>query len=480
MAMGWGATILGRATARKRCGERSGLSPIALVSDESILLIWGIFAAPLIPVDRFMRRTLFLIPHEIAGIPVFGIGWALGLMVLAAVVVTLYRVKSGESAGRYWTQHGLLWALFAAAVVAFLPSVELVNIRGEAVGLPIRGYGVMLLMGIVAAVGLALNRAQRYGIGEEVIFGIAPWAIIGGILGARLFYVIEYRDQFFYGDLVSSLKRALNFTEGGLVVYGSFIGGFVAGGFHVIRNRLPLLRLGDVVVPTMFIGLALGRFGCLLNGCCYGGAYEDHWSALRFPNGSPVFQDQLTSGDLIGVRLTPERDRIEAVQSQSLAEARGLNRGDSVSQFGPVRSVELADPQRPAEDTPFGLVAVVEGVEHYWPANELPANARPVRATQVMSAVGGLALCIGLCFLSRFVRRDGMIMLIGFISYAILRFAMEMLRNDEPGQFGTALTISQWVSVMVLVGSTIAMAWLLRRPWADVADLTDNALAGEA
>lgn len=415
-----------------------------------------------------MRRTLLLIPHEIAGIPIFGFGWALGLMVLAAIAVTLYRVKAGESAGRFWAQNGLLWAIFAGVIVLLLPSVELVNVRGEAVGLPIRGYGVMLLLGIVAAVSLALNRAKRYGIGEAVIFGIAPWAIIGGIVGARLFYVIEYRDSFFYGDFISSLKRVVNFTEGGLVVYGSFIGGFVAGGYHVVRNRLPLLRLGDVVVPTMFIGLALGRFGCLLNGCCYGGACEDNWSALRFPNGSPVFQDQLASGELIGVQLSPERDRIAVVQSDSLAAAKGIKPGDSVSQFGPVRSVELADPRRPAEDTPFGLIAVIQGVEHYWSASDLPSTAQPVRGTQVISAIGGLTLCIGLCYLSRFVWRDGMIMLVGFIGYAILRFGMEMLRNDEPGQFGTALTISQWVSVIVLAASTITMAWLLWRPRGDV------------
>lgn len=410
-----------------------------------------------------MRRTLLLIPHEIAGIPVFGFGWALGLMVLAAVAVTLYQVKKGESASRYWAQNGLLWAIFAGVVIALLPSVELVNVRGEPVGMPVRGYGVMLLLGIVAAVGLALNRSKRYGISEEVIFGIAPWAIIGGIVGARLFYVIEYRDQFFYGDFISSLKRVANFTQGGLVVYGSFIGGFLAGAFHVIRNRLPLLKLGDVVVPTLFIGLALGRFGCLLNGCCYGGACQDDWSALRFPNGSPVFQDQLESGELIGVQLSPERDRIVAVKPNSLADAKGLEPGASVSQFGPVQSVELADPQRPAEDTPLGLIAVVDGVEHYWSAADLPSRALPVRGTQVMSAVGGLALCLGLCFLSRFVQRDGMIMLVGFIGYALLRFGMEMLRNDEPGQFGTSLTISQWVSIVVFVLSSLAMAWLLSR-----------------
>lgn len=411
-----------------------------------------------------MRRTLFLIPHEIAGLPVFGLGWLLGLIVVAAVAVTLFQIKRGQPVGQYWASHGLLWAIFAAAVILVLPSVELANVNGQPVGLPIRGYGVMLLSGIVAAVALALQRAKRYGIAEDVIFGIAPYAIIGGILGARLFYVIEYRDQFFDGDLLASLKRVANFTEGGLVVYGSFIGGFIAGAVHVVRNRLPLLRLGDVLVPTMFIGLALGRIGCLLNGCCYGGACEDHWSAVRFPNGSPVFQDQLARGDLVGIELSPTKETILAVQAGSLADQRGIRPGDQVDQFGPVRSVELADPEKPAEETPLGLLAVVQGTEHYWSANDLPGRALPVRGTQVISAIGGLTLCVALCVLSRIAFRDGIIMLVGFIGYAILRFVMEMLRSDEPGQFGTSLTISQWVSVIVLVLSTATLGWLLLRP----------------
>jgi len=245
-----------------------------------------------------------LIPHEIAGVTVFGFGWLLAILVLAAAAVTFYRIKRGQSPREFWSQNGVVWGIFAAIIVFLLPSVELRNIGGQAVGLPIRGYGVMLLIGIVAAVWLALQRARRYGISHDVIFAIAPWAIVGGIIGARLFYVVEYREQFFYGDIFASLKRVANFTEGGLVVYGSFIGGFLASAFHIIRNRLPLLKIGDVLVPTMFIGLALGRLGCLLNGCCYGGLCEDNWSALRFPNGSPVFQDQLASGELIGVRLS--------------------------------------------------------------------------------------------------------------------------------------------------------------------------------
>jgi len=407
-----------------------------------------------------MRRTLFLIPHEIAGVPVFGIGWILGLMALLALAISLYRFRQGESVARYWSRHGLLWGVFAVAIGILLPSVELVNVQGEPVGLAIRGYGVMLLSGIVAAVWLAIERARRYGISEEVIVGIAPWAVLGGILGARLFYVIEYRDQFFDGDLLASLKRVANFTQGGLVVYGSFIGGFVAGAVYVIRNRLPLLKLGDVVVPTLFVGLALGRFGCLLNGCCYGGDCADGWAALRFPNGSPVYQDQLSSGKLIGVQLSADRNQIEAVAVGSLAAARGLKPGDSVERLGPIRSPELADPTRPEEEVPLGLIAVVDGVEHYWSAKDLPSVAEPVLGTQIMSAIGGLSLCIGLCIASRFIRREGLVMFIGFTGYAIMRFAMEMLRNDEPGQFGTTLTISQWVSIVVLVGSAIGIAWI--------------------
>jgi phosphatidylglycerol---prolipoprotein diacylglyceryl transferase len=410
-----------------------------------------------------MRRTLFLIPHEIAGIPFFGLGWLIGLMIIAAIGVTIHQSRRGDGAVAYWTRNGLLWAMFAGAILFILPAVELVNVRGEPVGLPIRGYGVMLLSGVVAAVWLAIVRARRYGIGEEIILGIAPWAVVGGILGARLFYVIEYRDQFFYGDPISSLRRVLNFTEGGLVVYGSFIGGFLAGTIYVARKRLSVLVLGDVVVPTMFIGLALGRIGCLLNGCCYGGACEEGWTALRFPNGSPVYQDQLASGELIGVRLSEDRSRIESVRPGSPAAGRGLMVGDRVAQFGPVRSVELADPKRPMEEAPFGLIAVVAGTEHYWSADDLPPVADPVRPTQIISAIGGLALCLSLCLLSRFVSTPGFVMLIGFAGYAVLRFIMEMLRNDEPGQFGTQLTISQWVSLVVLAGSVAGLFWLVRQ-----------------
>lgn len=407
-----------------------------------------------------MRRTLLLIPHEIASVPVFGFGWVLGLMVLAAIVVTACLAYNKQRPLQYWKSNGLVWAIAAGVIAWVMPNIELLSATGQPVGMAIRGYGVMLLLGVTASVALALWRARRYGISEEVMLGIAPWLLVGGIVGARLFYVVEYRDRFFTGDLGSTVRNLIDFTGGGLVVYGAFIGGFLAGSVYVLRHRLPFLTVGDVIVPCLFIGLSLGRLGCLMNGCCYGNACEDDWASLRFPNGSPVFEDQLNSGELLGIRLDGQGTEVKSVEPGSLAAREGIAVGDTISKLQSVRSVEEVDPTRPAEDAPLGLMAIVNGKEFYWPASRFPATANPVRASQVISSLGGLILCLSLCLFSRFVQRPGIVMLVGFASYAVLRFGMEMLRNDEPGQFGTTLTISQWVSVVVFLLSCGALVWL--------------------
>ena len=407
-----------------------------------------------------MRRTLLLIPHEIASIPVFGIGLVLGLLIAAAAVVTMTVIARKQNVTEYWLSNGLIWLLGAAAVVFLIPNIELTAPDGSPVGMAIRGYGVMLLAGVAVSVWLAIVRGKRYGIDPDTMLGVAPWVLVGGILGARLFYVVEYRDQFFMGGVVSTIKSLVNFTEGGLVVYGSFIGGFLAAMVYILRHSLPFLRMGDAIVPCMFIGLSLGRIGCLMNGCCYGNTCEDHWSALRFPNGSPVFQEQISSGKLLGLTLSERGDKIIAVAENSPAAARGIVPGGGVESLDSFRSLQEADPKKPVEDAPIGAVAVIDGKEHYWSASQLPLTASPVRASQLISSIGALALCGMLCFISRYLHRDGWVMLIGFASYTVLRFVMEILRNDEPGQFGTELTIAQWVSVVVFALSLIGMAWL--------------------
>jgi len=417
-----------------------------------------------------MRRTLILLPHEIASIPLFGIGWILGLILVGALGVTIYLRFRRERPLDYWKSNGLMWAIIAGVAMFVMPNIELESAVGVPVGMAIRGYGVMLLLGVAASITIAVMRGRRYGIPDDVMFGIAPWLLVGGIVGARLFYVIEYRDKFFTGELGSTVRNLINFTEGGLVVYGSFIGGFLAGVFYVRRHRLPFLRMGDVIVPCLFIGLCLGRLGCLMNGCCYGNACEDHWTALRFPNGSPVYHDQLASGELVGMNLDSSLAKVESTEPESVSAVAGIKAGDRVSKLDVVRSLEEADPLKPVEDVPLGLLVVVDGKEYYWAASQLPATANPVRPSQLLSSLGGLFLCLSLCFFSRFSYKNGVVMMVGFASYAVLRFGEEMLRNDEPGQFGTSLTIAQWVSIIVFSLSCGGLVWLRVRDSIGVRD----------
>lgn len=423
-----------------------------------------------------MQRTLFFIPHSLFGVPVFGFGWVLGILAIAFLLWLWLVWRDGRSVADELRQNGLLWGVAAVVVTFVLPAVEIESYgNGPPVGIAVRGYGVLLLLGVSSAVGLALLRARRAGIAADDIFGLALWLFVGGIGGARLFYIIEYRDHFVGEDLGATVRRLIDFTRGGLVVYGSIIGGTVAMVLYSLRRRISPLRMGDVIIPCLFLGLFFGRIGCLMNGCCYGGRCEEGPTALKFPAGSPVYSRQLTEGELLGLTIEPTNGRsagdgetagrVVAVAPDSPADRRGIRPGSTVEriQLAPP-PLGTVNPQTPADDTSqLSVVAVVDGDPVVWHAAELPRRALPVRPAQVISSVLGLTICVLLLLVSRWVPlREGALMAIGFITYAIGRFGLEMLRSDEPGQFGTWLTISQWVSLVVVGLSLLLMIYIYR------------------
>jgi phosphatidylglycerol:prolipoprotein diacylglycerol transferase len=358
-----------------------------------------------------------------------------------------------------------MWAAFLFAIWWVLPRVEVTNVDGEPIGMAIRGYGVMLLLGVASAVALAAYRAKQRGIDPDVIYSLVPWAFIPGILGARLFFVIQYRDQFIGDSLGETVGNMLRFTEGGLVVYGSFIGGFIGVTYYILRHGLSWLRLGDIIIPCLFIGLAFGRIGCLMNGCCYGGRCEESRFALHFPATSPVYDDQIRSGELLGFRYDASTRVIESVRKGSLADQAGIRAGARLDALADDRtSLETAPRSIPKEDAATGVIATIDGKRYRWGTDELPTRALPVYPTQLISSVSGLLLCLGLCSLPTGRMRDGSVMMLGFAGYAIMRFVLELIRVDEAGQFGTSLSISQWVSLVVLACSVTGLAWLYWSP----------------
>jgi len=155
---------------------------------------------------------------------------------------------------------------------------------------PVYGYGVMLVLAFVSSTWLAWWRAQREGLDPEVIFDMAFWVFLSGLVGARLFYCIEY-----WGSEIHNLWEALQYWRGGIVYYGGVVGGAV--GFFGYRwfHPFPLRPYVDALAPAIAIGTCFGRLGCFLNGCCFGDPCDLHWG-VSFPAHSPPWEHQFRSG----------------------------------------------------------------------------------------------------------------------------------------------------------------------------------------
>ena len=159
-------------------------------------------------------------------------------------------------------------------------ALELLGLR---IPLRIYGYGLMLVFGFLSGIYLARRRARRMGENPDDVTHVGLLALVGGIVGSRAAYIIQHWDAQF-ADAPNKLTAVLNVTSGGLIYYGGLIAGTVLVLAFLWIKRLPVRRYLDIVAVSLMVGLAFGRAGCLLNGCCYGGACDPDWAlGMRFP-----------------------------------------------------------------------------------------------------------------------------------------------------------------------------------------------------
>jgi phosphatidylglycerol:prolipoprotein diacylglycerol transferase len=107
---------------------------------------------------------------------------------------------------------------------------------------------------------------------------LAPWLIGGAIIGARALYVISYWREDFAGQPIWEIFK----IRSGLVFYGGLIGSSLGTIIFTRRNKLPLWKIADILSPSIALGHAFGRIGCLMTGCCHGRACAWPW-AIHFP-----------------------------------------------------------------------------------------------------------------------------------------------------------------------------------------------------
>jgi phosphatidylglycerol:prolipoprotein diacylglycerol transferase len=249
--------------------------------------------------------------------------------------------------------------------------------------LPIFGYGTMVLLAFVSGTALAQYRARRAGYDPAIIFEATYWTLVCGVLGGRLFYIVQHGDQVFAGakGVAEHLIAAVNLSRGGLVLIGAMCGAAI-GVLALCRYRkLAVWPLLDLLTPSIFLAVGFGRIGCHLYGCCFGDPSTLPWAVTFGP---------------------------ESAAYQTLVE-RGF---------------------------------VAKGA----------AACMPLHPTQLYSAFDGFLLALVTYAYTPFRRHPGQVFALGMILYPITRFFIEFVRADELGQLGTGLTISQLLSIGMLVG----------------------------
>ncbi|MDA7950228.1 MAG: prolipoprotein diacylglyceryl transferase [Pirellulaceae bacterium] len=436
-----------------------------------------------------MLKTLYTIPHEILGLPLFGLGWLAILWLVGGLLFFGFLYKAEGTFSANAKGHLPLYFLILAIILFLLPNLEEPIIRsenGQALGgggLAIRGYGFMMLLAVLSGVGLALWRGKKAGLLPETIFSSSLWMVVGGIVGGRLFYTLQYFEGFLRYeqnslDIRATIFAFLNVSQGGLVVYGAAIGAILALAIFCSREKIRLLKILDVIAPSLFVGLALGRIGCLLNGCCFGGYCENPTLGFHFPEGSPPYIRQLEEGAFEGFLLTTAKteDGVDLVVGEvypgMIAEENRLMKGTILRE---INDAQFPEKNRLTQEeiliqgrkelTRFTTLRLRDdqGNRYQWVRPERPTESLPVHPTQLYSAGAAFALAFILIVYTPFRLAEGAVFALGMTIYPVIRILLEIVRTDEPGFAGSLLTVSQWVSVILFLATLSLWGYLFSK-----------------
>ncbi|MDA0265098.1 MAG: prolipoprotein diacylglyceryl transferase [Chloroflexi bacterium] len=199
-------------------------------------------------------------------------------------------------------------------------------------------HGVMTFVAVAVAVYLVAKWGGREGMNVDSIYSVAVWAIIGGVIGARVLHVIDFWNEVYRDDFWS----VFSVWSGGIAIYGAIIGGFIGGALYImIRNsnwflalwgtvfpfmgdphpaNLPGIgRLADITAPALLIGQAIGRVGDVINGEHFSTLSNLPWAVIyTHPNSPGIFRPpthpavayELLFDLLLLVAIWPLRDRL--------------------------------------------------------------------------------------------------------------------------------------------------------------------------
>jgi len=311
------------------------------------------------------------------------------------------------------------------------------------VHLPVWSYGVMLVIGFLAAIALIRRLSRDITPDPQMITSAALYALIAGLVGARIFYVVHYWDRF-GGNLLDIFA----IWKGGLELLGGVVFAIIVIIIYLRRHNLPVRKYLDILAIGLLLALTFGRIGCFLRGCCFGKPTNVPW-AVRFPYGSDAFRSQVSPN--------PARNRKTAQLKLPPDFLVYFNKnGLPHRQLKPYE--QLSDEQKQL---------VRNG----------PYRCLPVHPTQLYSSAIALVFSGLLYLIWRRIQRAGKQKLVGgrlftrpgcvfalmFVLYGFGRFFIEFLRDDNPYEIDS-LTIAQLLSIALIILGVILLAVFQKMP----------------
>ncbi|MDF1543789.1 MAG: prolipoprotein diacylglyceryl transferase [bacterium] len=153
---------------------------------------------------------------------------------------------------------------------------------------PVRAYGVMLAAAFFLGILYLRYLAKRDNRSFEELLSISYVTIFGGVIGARLAYVLFHLDDFSgrWTDTFNPFASG-QFGIAGMNLYGGVLLAMIGIAAYARLKKLRILDIFDIIAPTLALGIALGRIGCLLNGCCFGTPCDLPWGISYDPGSIP-------------------------------------------------------------------------------------------------------------------------------------------------------------------------------------------------
>ena len=313
--------------------------------------------------------------------------------------------------------------------------------------LTVKSYGLMLVIGFLAAVHIIRKLSRNITPDPQMITNASLYSLIAGVVGARIFYVIHYYDSF-----KDNLVRVFAIWEGGLELLGGVLAAILVIVLYLRYHKLPIRQYLDILVIGLMLALVFGRIGCFLNGCCFGKPAELPW-AVSFPYGSYAYTSQ--------VDPNPLRDR-------------------------PSPQLKLpADFFDASILKPFDKLTA----EQKEMVTAGPYRCLPVHPTELYSSADAAILTILLYLFWRraqnaqqshkpkpFIKPGGTFALM-FILYGFVRFFEEFFRDDNPFEYDwwtiyKGGTISQNIAIYMFVFGVILIMVFQKLP---IGNLSKNA-----